>query len=130
MAYDQGNQACIECLKRRPDLKDFQGDQDAVQKIVKMQNSHVYGGSCFLPIGEKEEDIRSKKNPLLEEIKDFNVEVLYLGGFKDLQHVKVHKHEGCMDQEGALYCHVQLLVGSVQIQSERSALMRAEGTTI
>ena len=78
-----------------------------------MYNSPVYGGNCFLPIGEKDEDFRVKKNLLLEEIKDFNVEVLYLGGFKNLLHVKVHKHEDCLDQGGALYCHVQLLVSSV-----------------
>lgn len=91
-----------------------------------MYKNQIYGCSCLLAVGDKESKKRTKKNPLVDEINKFNVQHLYLGGFKEIAHVKVHPDEELEGEEGALYCHMNLLVGSVHMSDEKNLIMQSD----
>ena len=91
-----------------------------------MYKNQIYGCSVLNPVGDIESKKRTKKNPLTDEINQFNVQHLYLGGWKEISHVKVDEEEDIQSEEGALYCHINLLVDCVHMNEEKNLIMQSD----
>ena len=126
VSQDVEHKKCLDMLSKEPNLKEYQGSADALKKMGVMYKNQVYGCSVLLNVGDKDQKKRTKKNPLTDEINRFNVQHLYLGGFKELSHVKVNKEEDIHADEGALYCHIHMLVDSVHLADEKSLIMQSD----
>jgi hypothetical protein len=126
VSQDVEHKKCLEHLSKEPNLREYQGNADALKKMGVMYKNQIYGCSCLLHVGDKDSKKRTKKNPLTDEINQFNVQHLYLGGFKEIAHVKVHKEEDIEGDEGALYCHINLLVDSVHLSDEKNLIMQSD----
>jgi len=77
----------IKTLKSKPETKKFNYSKTNVATFTKSYASKNFGGSVFQPIGQLKEK-RTKKNPLENEIKNAQVNVLYGGGYYILRDVR------------------------------------------
>ena len=123
MSQDVEQKKCLEYLSKEPTLKEYQGNSDALKQMSVMYKNQIYGGSVLNAVGDKESKKITKKNSLTDDINEFNVQHLYLGGWKEIAHVKVRKEEDLQSNEGALYCHINILVDSVHMTDEKNLIM-------
>jgi hypothetical protein len=126
VSQDVEHKKCLEYLSKEPNLKEYQLDGDALKRVGKMYKNQVYGTSVLNAVGDIESKKRTKKNPLVDEINQFNVQHLYLGGWKEISHVKVDPEEDLQSEEGASYCHINLLVDSVHMAEEKNLIMQSD----
>ena len=73
MALDENVQKCIDFLKRPPDLKLYENNENNQSIIKKAYQSQLFGGSVFLPIGTLDTGKWDKKNNLEEDIKKLEI---------------------------------------------------------
>jgi len=73
VSQDVEHKKCLEYLGKEPNLKEYQGDGDALKMMGKMYKNQIYGTSVLNPVGDTETKKRTKKNPLTGEINSFNV---------------------------------------------------------
>ena len=84
VSQDVEHKKCLDHLSKEPNLREYQGNGDALKKMGVMYKNQIYGCSVLLHVGDKDSKKRTKKNPLTDEINQFNVQHLYLGGFKEI----------------------------------------------
>lgn len=126
VSQDVEHKKCLDFLSTEPNLKEYQGDGNALKNMGLRYKNEIYGKSVLIPVGDKESKKRTKRNPLTEQINQFNVQHLYLGGWKEIAHVKVDPEEDIQSEEGAMYCHIYMLVGSIHMGDEKNLIMQSD----
>jgi len=75
-------------LNRTPDLGKYSANDDTLEASNKAFRSQVFGGSVFRPIGKKDSKLIRRENKLEEDIRKYQVNYLYGGGFYELANVR------------------------------------------
>jgi len=76
-----------------PDYSKYKGDTLKAQNMLNAWRSKVFGGDVIKPVGVKGKSKRTKKNPLEEDLKKFNIMPMYGGGYYKLENVQQSEHD-------------------------------------